>query len=77
MHSFNNSIKFRIVTEKRKLAKVTPIFKLGKEDLLTNYRFISVLPCFSKFPERIMHIRFYANFSKHNLLFERKFGFRA
>ena len=74
LHSFN---KFRIIPRKKKLVNVTPIFKLGTKDLLTHYRLISVLPCFSKILERIMHISFYAKLKKHILLFERGFGFRA
>ena len=74
LHSFN---KFGIMARKKELTNVTPIFKLGKEDLLTDSRLISVLPCFSKILERIMHIRFYENLSKHILLFEREFEFRA
>ena len=44
---FGDSIKLWIFPEKLKLAKVTSIFKSGKSKLLTNYRPISVLPCFS------------------------------
>ena len=59
------------------MAKVTPIFKSGKNELLTNYRPISVLPCFSKILERIMYNRLFKYLTKNNLLFEeRKFGFR-
>ena len=42
-----------------KITCVAPIFENGDEYLLTNYRLISVLPCFSKIPERIMYNRIY------------------
>ena len=56
---------------------MTPIFKSGNKELLTNYRPISVLPCFSKILERIMYNRLYDHFNQNNLLFEKKFGFRS
>ena len=45
-----------------KIAKVSPIFKNSEKDLLTNYRPISVLPCFSKILERIMYDRLYISY---------------
>ena len=43
LNIFNKSIKLGIFPEIMKLAKVTPIFKSGKKELLTNYRPMSVL----------------------------------
>ena len=74
---FENSIKTGIFPEKMKIAKITPIFKSGQEELLTNYRPISVLPCFSKILERIMYNRLYTYLMENNLLFEKQFGFRS
>ena len=48
MRVFNLSLSAGIFPDKLKIAKVSPIFKNGEKDLLTNYRPISVLPCFSK-----------------------------
>ena len=59
------------------IARVTPIFKSGDNALLTNYRPISVLPCFSKILERIMYNRLYKFLSENNLLYEKQFGFQA
>ena len=58
-----------------KIAKVTPIFKSGKKELLTNCRPISVLSCFSKTVERIMYNRVYNYLNDNNLLFHKQLGF--
>ena len=55
---FGDSIKHGAFPEKLKVAKVTSIFKSGKNELLKNCRPISVLPCFSKMLERIIYNRF-------------------
>ena len=52
---FGDLIKLGIFPEELKLAKVTPVFRSGKNELLTNYRPVSVLRCFSKTLERIMY----------------------
>ena len=54
-----------------------PTFKTGKKELLTNYRPISVLPCFSKILERIMYNRLYNYLDQNNLLYSKQFGFRS
>ena len=73
---FNQSINLCIFPEKMKIAKVTPIYKSGKKQLLRNYCPISVLSCFSKILERIMYIRVYNYLTDNNLLFHKQFGFR-
>ena len=49
---FKNSIDNGLFPKKIKIAMVTPILKVGKKELVTNYRPISVLPCLSKELER-------------------------
>ena len=71
---FDDSIILGAFSEKLILAKVTPIFKSGKNELLMNYRPTSVLPCFSL--ERIMYNRLYEYLTKNNLLFDKQFEFR-
>jgi hypothetical protein len=51
----NRSLQECIFPSPEKTAKVTPVFKSGKQTLLDNYRSISVLPVFSKILERIVH----------------------
>ena len=60
-----------------KIAQVSPIFKKGEEFFFTNYRPISVLPCFSKLLERIMYNRLYKYLLQNNLFYEKQFGFQA
>ena len=60
MNIFSQYLSIGIFTDKMKIAKVSPIFKNGKKSIASNYRPIPVLPCFSKFLERIMYNRFYS-----------------
>ena len=56
--------------------KVTPVFKAGKKELVSNYHPIFVLPCFSKILEKIMYNRVYKYLTENYLLFQKQFGFR-
>ena len=58
-HVFSLSLKQGIFPENLKIARVSPIFKKDEKFLFTNYRPISVLPCFSKLLEKIMYNRLY------------------
>ena len=51
-HLINQSISQGIFHEQLKLAKVLPIFKCEDEQLVQNYRPISILPFFLKFLKR-------------------------
>ena len=61
---------------KLKIAKVTPLFKSGDAENVTNYRTISVLLVFSKILERILYNRIYKHLKNNNLLFDKQFGFQ-
>ena len=52
-----------------KIGKVSPIFKKGDKSILSNYRPISALPCFSKILERITYNRLYPYLAENNILF--------
>ena len=51
-----------------KIASDTPIFKVGENWNLENYRPISVLPYFYKILEKIMYNRFYKYLNDNNIL---------
>ena len=59
---FHSSFNESIFPEQLKVAKVSPIFKVGNIEEIGNYRPISVLPIFSKVLERIMYNRNYQYF---------------
>ena len=59
-----------------KMAKVIPIFKSGKKELLTNYQPISVLSFFSQFLESIMYNWVFDYLNDNNLLFHKQFSFK-
>ncbi|XP_065664698.1 uncharacterized protein LOC136086332 [Hydra vulgaris] len=71
---FNLSLKSGHIPDKLKIARITPIFKSGDETNISNYRPISVLPCFSKLIERIMYNRLYKYLSENdtNLFYSHK-----
>ena len=50
-----------------KIAKVTPIYKAGDSSDISNYRPISVLPCFSKIPESLIYNRHYKYLKENNI----------
>ena len=54
LHIFNLSSSSGIFSHSLKIGKVTPIYKASDSSDLSNYRPISVLPCFSKILERIL-----------------------
>ena len=74
-HIFKVSIKQGIFPDRLKIAKVTPIFKSGAKDNVSNYRPISILPVFSKVLKRIMYNRVYNHLDCKGLLYEKQFGF--
>ena len=59
-----------------KIAKVTPVFKGGDSVDLSNYRPISVLPCFSKIPKRLMYNRLNKHLSNSKILYPKQFSFQ-
>ena len=74
---FNLSIVKGIFPDDLKIAKVTPIYKADNSSNISNYRPISVLPCFSKMLERIMYNRLQKYLKDQNILYNKQFGFRT
>ena len=65
---FNLSLSTGMVPEQLKLAKVIPIYKKEDPEIFSNYRPVSVLPCFSKILERLVFNRCMDYIDKNNLL---------
>ena len=59
-----------------KITKITPLFKSGKTNELTNYRPISILSCFSKIFEKLIQKRLTNFFAKHSVLSKSQYGFQ-
>ena len=73
---FNHSLKQGIFPNDLKIAKVIPLYKKDEDDIVSNYRPVSILPCFSKILERIMYNRLYDHLIQNNLLYHKQFGFQ-
>ena len=52
-----------------KHSKGTPVYKAGDSSDISNYRPISILPCFSNILERLMHNLLYRYLKENNILF--------
>ena len=59
-----------------KIGKITPVYKKGDAQLMTNYRPISILPIISKVFEKIIYSRLYSFLSAKNIIYDKQFGFR-
>ena len=73
---FNNCFNVSAIPDNWKFAKVTPLPKGGNDQLVSNYRPISLLPLLSKMIEKIVHKRLYEHLSEYDLLDKRQGGFR-
>ena len=74
---FNCSLKTGVVPEQLKIAKTIPIYKKEDVEIFSNYRPVSVLPCFSKILERLMFNRCIDYIDKNSILNEKQFRFRT
>ena len=73
---YNFSISNGIVPDCFKLARVIPVFKRGSQLELNNYRPISLLSVFNKILEKLIFKRLMSFIAKHELLYNKQFGFR-
>ena len=73
---FNISIKKDVFPDDLKIVRVTLIYKGKDSSDVSNYRPISVLPCFSKILEHIMYNRLYKYLIENNILYSKQFGFQ-
>ena len=75
-HIFNLSLSTGVVPNKLKVAKVIPIYKKADASVFSNYRPVSLLPCFSKILERLVFDRCVDYLNTHEILNDKQFGFR-
>ena len=74
---FNLSFGKSIFSGDLKVTKVTSIFKVDSNTELSNYRAISVLPCFSKILEWVMYNRLCKYLLDSNILYKKQFAFQT
>ena len=75
-HLINQSISQGLFPEEMKLAKILPIYKSDDEQLVNNYRPISILPFFSKIFEKIISKYIIEFMDENKLFYGNQFGFR-
>ena len=73
---FNNCYNNETYPSVLKHAKVTPIHKSGRKDIVSNYRPISILSAVSKIFEKLLYSRLEKFFSLNNVIAKQQFGFR-
>ena len=73
---YNSCISSSTFPDEFKKAKVIPLHKQLEKVLVDKYRPISLLNCFSKIFERLIHKQVINFLQKHALLYQYKFGFR-
>ena len=75
-HIFNLTFLNGTIPDPLKIALVTPIFKDNEANKFENYRPISVITCFSKILEKLMHKRLIKFIEKNKILTKHQYGFR-
>ena len=75
LHISNQSLQSGVLPDKLKIARVTPLFKIGSNAELGNYQAISVLPCFSKVLKKIMYNRLCKHLKENDILYKKQFGY--
>ena len=75
-HIINSSFSSGVFPAELKVAKVIPIHKAGSKTDVSNYRPISLLSCFSKIFEKLMHSRMVRFLDGNRSLSEMQYGFR-
>ena len=74
---FFNLLLQQGIFQNLKISKVSLIYKKDEELLLTNYKLISVLQCFSELLECKMYNRLSKHFSEKSILYENQFIFQT
>ena len=72
---FEMSLENGIFSDKLRISRLIPLFKAGDPVDISNYRPMSVLPCFSKMLEKIMYSRLYKYLTIEKILYHKQLGF--
>ena len=72
----NQSIQQGVFPDELKIARVIPLYKGDNNQLIHNYRPISILPFFSRIFEKIVFKHVLRFLDDNNILYEYQFGFR-
>ena len=75
-HLLNLSLINGVFPQELKIANIIPIFKAGENDIVSNFRPVSLLTTLSKIFERIFYNRLHDFFVKFKLFYDMQFGFR-
>ena len=73
---FNQLLHTGIFPDKLKIAKVSPIYKKGSLNDISNYSPISLLPSISKIFEKLIFIQLSTYLNEHKLLHDSQYRFR-
>ena len=73
---FNKSLSQGVVPKNLKCSLISPVYKSEDKSLVSNYRPVSVLSCFSKILEKLMFKRLMSFIDKQKILYQDQFGFR-
>ena len=73
---FNLSLSTGVVPDKLKTAKVIPIYKKADSAMVSNYRPVSLLSCFSKILERLVFDRCVNFINNQEILNDKQYDFR-
>ena len=74
---FNLSFNSGCVPDHFKIANVIPVHKKDSVTCVNNYRPISLISTFNRILEKLMFKRLSSFIEKHNILYDRQFGFRC
>jgi len=74
---YNLSFNSGCVPDQFKIANVIPVHKKDSTLLVNNYRPISLLSIFNRLLEKLMFKRLRNFIDKHNIIYDKQFGFRA
>lgn len=75
-HAINLSFLNGVYPDCLKTARVLPLFKKGRTDILGNFRPISIMSIISKIVEKIANTILLKYMNHLNILFEHQYGFR-